>query len=196
MRRNHSSSSRNHRGITPKPFPHCRIASCSRHTRNCIRRPDAGLETSRRADGNGGVTEESSMVQLCCVSPVASCRSRWRCVRWRSSAIASPASARSHHGARTARASCVTPSSHHVRHYRHHRHYRHIARGSRWDAAWRRCRRAALPMRNASFGSECRAGRRGMARQVASARPTSSPRRAAISAAIPPAAAACGARVS
>ena len=43
---------------------------------------------------------------------------------------ATPASARSHHGAgRHARA---YHAGHHARHYAH-RHYRHVARGSRWD---------------------------------------------------------------
>jgi uncharacterized protein (TIGR02594 family) len=48
-------------------------------------------------------------------------------------AIASPASARSHHGAgRHARAYHAGHRGRH-HHYHHHRHYRHLSRSSRWE---------------------------------------------------------------
>jgi hypothetical protein len=50
-----SFSSRNDRGITPKPILRCRIASCSRHTATRIRTPDVGHHTPT---GIGGVKEE------------------------------------------------------------------------------------------------------------------------------------------
>src|SRR5947209_17984730 len=61
---------------------------------------------------------------------------------------ASPASARSHHGAgRHARA---YHAGHHARHYAHVRH-RHIAQVSRWDRGVARMRAGGLAAANASF---------------------------------------------
>jgi uncharacterized protein (TIGR02594 family) len=60
---------------------------------------------------------------------------------------ATPASARSHHGAgRHARA---YHAGHHARHYAH-RHYRHVARGSRWERGVAQMQAAGFADTNAS----------------------------------------------
>ena len=117
-------------------------------------------------------------------------------------AAVTPASARPHHG-RHARG---YHAGHHARHYAHPRH-RHIARVSRWERGVARMQAGGFADTNGA--SICKmvvdqnstltptGGAMGAGfRFPISAHPASSPRRAVISAATRPAAAACGARAS
>jgi uncharacterized protein (TIGR02594 family) len=84
---------------------------------------------------------------------------------------ASPASARSHHGAgRHARA---YHAGHHARHYAH-RHYRHVARASRWERGVARMQAYGFADTNASLvpntGGVTSAGGFGSSNVVAEAR--------------------------
>src|SRR4030081_742711 len=73
-------------------------------------------------------------------------------------ASATPASARSHHGAR--RYAHAHYAGHHGRRHYTHRYYWHIARASRWDAG-------AAPMRARGFGNTNAALSSGTARPMA-----------------------------
>ena len=79
-------------------FPHCRMTSCSRHTGIAIPARMSGFQ-SRGTRREWGVSQRNEYGSVGCVSPVASSLSRWHCVRWQWSHSATPASARSHHGA-------------------------------------------------------------------------------------------------
>ena len=193
--------------MPPKPIPRCRIASRSRHTAICI--GAAGCRSRRvhvaefaRGRWGMGVSKRIEYGSVVCVSPVA-LLSRWRCVRRQSSHPPRPASARSHHGA--GRHAHARYASHHIRRhfaYRHYRHHRLLRAHRAGSAAWRKCGPAALPMRMQVLLVQpvraCverdgrRNGRLGRLRFIGR-RCRSAP---LSSAAIPPAAAACGARGS
>jgi uncharacterized protein (TIGR02594 family) len=66
-------------------------------------------------------------------------------------ASVTPASARSHHGAR--RHAHAHDAGHHARRHDAYRHYRHIARGSRWDAGVAQMQARGLAGANASLAS-------------------------------------------
>jgi hypothetical protein len=97
-------------------------------------------------------------------------------------ASATPASARTHHNFRH------RARTRFAGRYLAHRHYRRIARRSRRDVGVAQMRAGGFANANASIGQTS------FAQPAASARRVSFRKRAAISAAIPPVAAACGAR--
>ena len=133
---------RNHRGITSKPFPHCRIASCSRHTATFIRRPDVAVQL--RAGGEWGCRWDRgsrglSMVQLSAFRrslrvALALCSMASR----RRSVIAGLGKVSSQ---RTAASPTRITSAHHARRHLRLSSLPASSRGvSRWEPAWRRCR--------------------------------------------------------
>src|ERR1700676_4887328 len=112
--------------MTPKPFLHRRITSCSRHLATRIRSPDVG---PHRPAGIGGVTEDKlSMLELYAfrrsLVSLALCAAAF-------AVSVTPASARSHHGARRYGHAHYT-GLHARRHYAR-QYNRRFARGSRWD---------------------------------------------------------------
>ena len=71
-------------------------------------------------------------------------------------AIATPASARSHHGAR--RYAHANHAGHHPRRHYASRHYRHIARGSHWERGVAQMQAGDFANTNASFPSNPASG--------------------------------------
>jgi len=175
--------------MTPKSIPHCRIASCSRHTATRIRSANVGSSTSRWELGVSKRVEYGSVV---CVSPVASCRCAgivFGGIRRFSRSGFSKVSSRR----RVAR-SCASPGPSRqaaLRSSSLSAHRARVALGCRrganagpgaWPTAMPAPRRAPLPAV--------------WPRPAGSVHLASSPKRAVTSAAIPPAVEACGARDS
>jgi uncharacterized protein (TIGR02594 family) len=69
---------------------------------------------------------------------------------------ATPASARSHHGAR--RYAHANHAGHHAKRYYASRHYRHIARGSHWERGVAQMQAGGFANTNASFPSNSASG--------------------------------------
>ena len=199
MRQNGFFSPKNHRGMTLESLKHRHMKSSSRHNPNRKKRRLVRCCTNEFRKGGGlrgrGSTEGMSMLQLLAFGRSLRLLALATC----SAAIAvsaTPAFARSHRSAgRHARA---YHAGHYARrHYadRHHRHYRRAARSSRWDRGVAQMQAGGLANSHASIAvsaSQTTAAQTaatsgiGFSNIVAKAR--------AVSAAIRPAAAACGAR--
>src|SRR4051812_37110346 len=115
--------------MTPKSFPHCRMKSSSRHARKF--KPVAALVSATNAWGMGVCHRGSKMLQLFAfrrslrVLALALCSASI-------AVVASPASARPHHGRHARGYHAGHHARHYTRHYGHYRH-RHIVRASRWE---------------------------------------------------------------
>ena len=138
----------------PKPFPHCRIASCSRHTRIFIRAPGCRPCTSAPV-GNWGCQEDKNGLQLRTLLQSSAFRRSLVALALCSTAIVasvSPASARSHHGAGRLR-SCASRRPSCQAALRHHRHSRPSRAPSRWERGVAQMQAHGLADANASVPS-------------------------------------------
>ena len=192
MRRYRAFSPRNDRAMAPESVPQRRIRSCCRHIRRRKTPPDVGPP----GPTGKGVLKRIEYGSVVCVSPVAASRGagvvcggsrrvshpRFGTIASRHRASFSPAPLQaSPEASRQARAplSPLSPCDAPLALGRRH--------GANAEARPRQCQCQLAARRSAR--------KRGHDRQ-ASAHPTSSPRRGAISAAIRPAVAACGAPAS
>ena len=183
--------------MTPKAFLHCRMTSCSRHTRNRIAKPGcrrlAGLWVeARAADGNGGVSQRIEYGSVGCVLPVASkglspsCRTGIVFGGDRRFGLPGfckvpPRSLSAHHGGTSAAMLCITTPSRIIMPSVGTTPTGTIATSRAVRAgtpAWRKCRRAALPTAMPALPRALSAPA-ARPRRADSVRRTSSPKRAA-----------------